>query len=128
MAALDQSLAALDEHETLLLLYYHVEGLKLREIARIVEEPRSPIRRWFQRHSKRRGDPSSRVHESTVMRWLERVYRKVSNRFHAELVDKHGLNAAEIEICKAIATEDPAQGVRFNPRATDSESFIEGGS
>jgi RNA polymerase sigma-70 factor (ECF subfamily) len=126
MAALDESLAALDEHETLLLLYYHVEGLKLREIARIVEEPRSPIRRWFQRQSKRRGDPSSRVHESTVMRWLERVYRKVSNRFHAELADKHGLNADEIEICKAIATEDPAQGVRLDPRATDSFDTKEG--
>jgi RNA polymerase sigma-70 factor len=123
MAALDQSLAALDEHETLLLLYYHVEGLKLREIARIVEEPRSPIRRWFQRQSKRRSDPTSRVHESTVMRWLERVYLKVSNRFHTELADKHGLNAAEIEICKTIVTEDPAQGVRLNPRAGDSESL-----
>src|SRR6267154_3624458 len=88
-AALDQSLATLDDHETLLLLYYHVEGLKLREIARIVEEPRSPIRRWFQRQSKR---PASRVHESTVMRWLEKVYQKVSDRFHAELADKHGLN------------------------------------
>jgi len=123
MAALDQSLAALDAQETLLLLYYHVEGLKLREIARLVEEPRSPIRRWFQRQSKRRGDPSSRIHESTVMRWLERVYRKVSNRFHAELADKHGLNAAEIEICKALATEDPAQRVRLDPRASDSEGF-----
>ena len=127
MAALDQSLAALDEHETLLLLYYHVEGLKLREIARIVEEPASPIRRWFQRQSKRRSDPTSRVHESTVMRWLEKVYLKVSNRFHAELADKHGLNAAEIEICKAIATEDPAQGVRLDPRASDSFDTKEGG-
>ncbi len=128
MAALDQSLAALDEHETLLLLYYHVEGLKLREIARIVEEPRSPIRRWFQRQSKRSSDPPSRVHESTVMRWLERVYRKVSHRFHAELSDKHGLNAAEIELCKAIAAEDPEQNVRLNPRATENESVIEGSS
>jgi len=115
IAALDQSLTALDDHETLLLLYYHVEGLKLREIARIVEQPMSPIRRWFQRQSKRRGTaPSSRVHESTVMRWLEKVYRKVSDRFHAELADKHGLNAAEIEICKAIATEDPAQDVSLD--------------
>lgn len=122
IAALDQSLAALDDHETLLLLYYHVEGLKLREIARIVEEPRSPIRRWFQRQSKRGGDPSSRVHESTVMRWLERVYQKISRRFHAELADKHGLNAAEIEICKAIAVEDPAQGIRLD-RPSDSENF-----
>src|SRR6266403_2978473 len=125
MTALDQSLAALDDHETLLLLYYHVEGLKLREIARIVEQPRSPIRRWFQRQSKRRSDPASRVHESTVMRWLERVYRKVSNRFHAELADKHGLNDAEIEICKVLAAEDPAQSVQLETRARDSDTFME---
>jgi RNA polymerase sigma-70 factor len=124
IAALDQSLAALDDHETLLLLYYHVEGLKLREIARIVEQPRSPIRRWFQRQSKRRGTaPSSRVHESTVMRWLEKVYRKVSERFQSELADKHGLNAAEIEICRSIATEDPAQGVRLDRAAAGNENF-----
>jgi transposase len=122
--ALDQSLAALDAHETLLLLYYHVEGLKLREIARIVEQPRSPIRRWFQRQSKLRlGQAPARVHESTVMRWLEKVYKKVSDRFHAELANKHGLNPAEIEICKAIATEDPAQDVRLNGRVTDSEGL-----
>jgi len=123
IAALDQSLAALDDHETLLLLYYHVEGLKLREIARIVEQPRSPIRRWFQR---RRGStPSSRIHESTVMRWLEKVYRKVSDRFRAELAEKHGLNAAEIEICKAIATEDQMQGVKFDRSPAVSETYQE---
>jgi RNA polymerase sigma-70 factor len=122
IAALDQSLTALDDHETLLLLYYHVEGLKLREIARIVEQPMSPIRRWFQRQSKRRGTaPSSRVHESTIMRWLEKVYQKVSDRFHAELANKHGLNAAEIEICKAIATEDPAQDIRLDRVSTQNE-------
>lgn len=125
IAALDQSLAALDDHETLLLLYYHVEGLKLREIARIVEQPRSPIRRWFQRQSRRRGtSPSSRVHESTVMRWLEKVYQKVSDRFHAELADKHGLNAAEIEICRSIATEDPAPGVRLDRAAAVNEKLV----
>jgi RNA polymerase sigma-70 factor len=121
IAALDQSLAALDDHETLLLLYYHVEGLKLREIARIVEQPRSPIRRWFQR---RRGSaPSSRIHESTVMRWLEKVYRKVSDRFRIELAEKHGLNPAEIEICKAIATEDSMQGVKLDRGPAVSETF-----
>jgi RNA polymerase sigma-70 factor len=124
IGALDQSLAALDNHETLLLLYYHVEGLKLREIARIVEQPRSPIRRWFQRQSKRRGTaPSSRVHESTVMRWLEKVYQKVSDRFHAELAEKHGLNAAEIEICRSIATEDPAQSVNLDRGRVVDETF-----
>jgi len=111
VAALDHALGALDDHETLLLLYYHVEGLKLREIARIVEEPKSPIRRWFQRRSSRR----SRVHESTVMRWLDKVYRKVSDHFHAELAGKHGLKPEEIEICKAIAAEDPAQAIAFRP-------------
>lgn len=121
-AALDKSLAALDDHETLLLLYYHVEGLKLRQIARLVEEPMSPIRRWFQRRSKRRPDASpSRIHESTVMRWLEKVYQKVSDRFHAELADTYGLNAAEIEICKALTTEDPAQGVRLDRGASEDE-------
>src|SRR5262249_44845805 len=109
VSALDQALAGLDDHETLLLLYYHVEGLKLREIARIVEEPRSPIRRWFQQRSSR----GSRVHESTVMRWLERVYRKVAERFQSELAVKHGLKPEEIEICKAIAAEDPAQTIKI---------------
>ena len=111
VAALDQALSTLDDHETLLLLYYHVEGLKLREIARIVEEPKSPIRRWFQRRNTRR----SRVHESTVMRWLDKVYRKVSDRFHAELAGKHGLKPEEIEICKAIAAEDPAHTITISP-------------
>ena len=111
VSALDHALGTLDDHETLLLLYYHVEGLKLREIARIVEEPKSPIRRWFQRRSSRR----TRVHESTVMRWLDKVYRKVSEHFHAELAGRHGLKPEEIEICKAIAAEDPAQTIAFSP-------------
>ncbi len=123
--ALDESLAALDDHETLLLLYYHVDGLKLREIARLVEQPQSPIRRWFQRQSKRRdGNRPARVHESTVMRWLEKVYQKVSESFHEVLANKHGLNPAEIEICKTIAAEDQGQGLRLNARPTGTgESF-----
>jgi RNA polymerase sigma-70 factor (ECF subfamily) len=125
-AALDESLAALDDHETLLLLYYHVDGLKLREIARIVEQPQSPIRRWFQRQSKRlEGGQPPRVHESTVMRWLEKVYQKVSVHFHAELANKHGLNPAEIEICKTIAAEDPAGGLRLNARPTTMDRGTE---
>lgn len=111
VAALDHVLATLDDQETLLLLYYHVEGLKLREIARIIEEPRSPIRVWFQRRTSRQG----RVHESTVMRWLEKVYRKISDSFQLELVKKHGLKPEEIEICKAIAAEDPAHTIAFSP-------------
>ncbi|HEX8844667.1 MAG TPA: sigma-70 family RNA polymerase sigma factor [Pyrinomonadaceae bacterium] len=107
--ALDASLATLDDHEKLLLLYYHVEGLKLREIARLVEEPQSPLRRWFQRQSKRRVTvPDSRVHESTIMRWLEKVYGKVLERFRSELQEKSGLSDAEIELCVEMATEDLA--------------------
>jgi RNA polymerase sigma-70 factor len=114
LSALDQALGSLDHHEKLLLLYYHVDGLKLREIARIVEEPRSPIRRWFQRRAKRgRQTESKRVHESTVMRWLEKAYRKVLDHFQTELGNKHGLSAAEIEICQEIATEDLGHGVNL---------------
>ncbi len=112
-AALDRSLSALDPHETLLLLYYHVEGLKLREIAQIVEAPSSSIRRWFQKRANREGS-SSRIHESTVMRWLEKIYRKVADGFRSELKDRHGLNPSEIEICLEIATEDFGQGVNLN--------------
>lgn len=122
LSALDHALASLDEHEKLLLLYYHVDGLKLREIARIVEEPKSPIRRWFQRRAKRgKQTESKRVHESTVMRWLEKAYRKVLDHFHTELGDKHGLTAAEIEICQDIATEDLGHNV--NLRA-GKESYL----
>ena len=120
-AALDEALAALDDHETLLLLYYHVEGLKLREIANIVEEPRSMIRRCFERRSSRQ----SRVHESTVMRWLDKVYKKILDRFKAELAGKYGLKPEEIEICKAIAAEDPAQTINLS---RSSKSAPEGGS
>lgn len=121
VAALDQALATLDDHEKLLLLYYHVEGLKLREIARIVEEPMSPIRRWFQRRG--RSGSGSRVHESTVMRWLEKAYQKVSERFHTELGSKHGLKPAEIEICLSIATEDLGDGVSLKSITAQEKSF-----
>jgi RNA polymerase sigma-70 factor len=117
IAALNEALTALDDHENLLLLYYHVEGLKLREIARIVEEPQSAIRRWFQR----RPSPQSRVHESTVMRWLERVYRKVADRFHAELAGRYGLKPEEIAICKAIAAEDAAQTITMSTEREPSK-------
>lgn len=102
--ALAESFAALDDHEKLLLMFYHVEGLKLREIARFVEQPASPLRRWFQRQSKRRHDaPDARVHESTVMRWLEKVYAKVQTSFRAELKETHNLSGEEIEICIELA-------------------------
>jgi hypothetical protein len=53
------------------------------------------------------------------MRWLDKVYRKVSERFHAELAGKHGLKPEEIEICKAIAAEDPAQTITLSPVTRD---------
>lgn len=114
VAALDVSFATLDDHEKLLLLYYHVENLKLREIARLVEEPASPLRRWFQRQSKRRvKSPESRVHESTVMRWLERVYGKILERFRKQLIEEDRLTSAEVDLCVEMATEDMAsQDVR----------------
>jgi hypothetical protein len=57
------------------------------------------------------------------MRWLEKVYRKVADRFRVELAEKHGLNAAEIEICKAIATEDSLQGVKLDRGPAVNETF-----
>jgi RNA polymerase sigma-70 factor len=123
IAALDQSLAILDAHETLLLLYYHVEGLKLREIARIVEAPSSSIRPWFQRRSKRQHNTQTRIHESTVMRWLDKVYKKVSNHFQSELKNKHGLNTAQIEVCLEIATEDFGQGIGLNLEEIQNRMF-----
>ncbi|HEY0324331.1 MAG TPA: sigma-70 family RNA polymerase sigma factor [Pyrinomonadaceae bacterium] len=125
VAALDVSLATLDDHEKLLLLYYHVEGLKLREIARLVEEPQSPLRRWFQRQSKRRTvAPDARVHESTIMRWLEKVYGKVLARFREELEGKGGLTADEIDICLGMATEDlAAEDVRRHLMDVGSENL-----
>lgn len=130
VSALDASLATLDDHEKLLLLYYHVEGLKLREIARLVEEPASPLRRWFQRQSKRRSSaPDSRVHESTIMRWLEKVYGKVLNRFRAELEKKGGLSSEEIEMCIEMATEDLApEDVRRHLTDVSNESLSKGES
>jgi RNA polymerase sigma-70 factor len=128
VAALDSSLSNLDDHEKLLLLYYHVEGLKLREIARLVEEPASPLRRWFQRQSKRRTQqPESRVHESTVMRWLEKVYGKVLDRFRSELEEKGGLSSEEIELCIGMATEDLAsEDVRRHLMDVQSDTLSKG--
>ncbi|HEV2765533.1 MAG TPA: hypothetical protein VGV38_21295 [Pyrinomonadaceae bacterium] len=105
LASLDAAFAALDDHEKLLLLYYHVEGLKLREIARLVEEPQSPLRRWFQRQPRQRPGASvqARVHESTVMRWLEKVYARIQKRFGEELRTTHGLSADEVKLCVEMA-------------------------
>ena len=128
VSALDASFAELDDHEKLLLLYYHVENLKLREIARLVEEPASPLRRWFQRQSRRRiTAPESRVHESTVMRWLERVYGKILECFRKQLIEKNRLTSAEVEMCVELATEDMAgDDVRRHLTETSEEKLGKG--
>lgn len=109
LAAIETAFASLDDHEKLLLLYYHVENLKLREIARLVENAASPLRGWFQRKSaNRESNPESRIHESTIMRWLEKSYAKVLKSFRAELQSAHNLREEELEICMALATQDLA--------------------
>lgn len=109
LVSIETAFSMLELHEKLLLLYYHVENMKLREIARMVEPPDSPLRNWFQRKSvAREKDPTSRIHESTIMRWLEKTYGKVLELFTNELVDKHKLNNEEIEICMELATKDLA--------------------
>jgi RNA polymerase sigma-70 factor len=107
--AIEKAFADLDNHEKLLLLYYHVENLKLREIARLVEAPTSPLRDWFQRKSaSRESNPEKRIHESTVMRWLEKTYGKVLKSFRFELLNEKGLKEEEFDICLEIATQDLA--------------------
>ncbi|HQU82747.1 MAG TPA: hypothetical protein PKY59_06470 [Pyrinomonadaceae bacterium] len=109
LSAIEKAFSSLDNHEKLLLLYYHVESLRLREIARLVENEDSPLRGWFQRKSAtREKEPSSRIHESTIMRWLEKSYAKVLQLFRAELESVHNFSAQEIEICMGLATQDLA--------------------
>jgi RNA polymerase sigma-70 factor len=109
VSAIETAFGTLDVHEKLLLLYYHVENLKLREIARLVENQNSPLRGWFQRKSpSREKNPESRIHESTIMRWLEKSYGKVLQLFRTELRSTHNLGDDEIEICMELATQDLA--------------------
>ena len=109
LSAIENAFANLDDHEKLLLLYYHVENLKLREIARLVENSESPLRGWFQRKSvSREKNPATRIHESTVMRWLEKSYAKVLRMFRQELQTAHKLSEQELEICMELATQDLA--------------------
>lgn len=109
LSAIENAFANLDNHEKLLLLYYHVENLKLREIARLVENTASPLRGWFQRKSANREENSAtRIHESTIMRWLEKSYAKVLKTFRAELQAAHKFGEEEVEICMGLATEDLA--------------------
>ena len=109
LSAIENAFAALEDHEKLLLLYYHVENLKLREIAQIAALSSSPLRDWFQRKSASRlENPASRIHESTIMRWLEKTYGKVLKTFRADLTDKFNLKNEELEICLELATQDLA--------------------
>jgi RNA polymerase sigma factor (sigma-70 family) len=111
LSAIGNAFSSLEPHEKLLLLYYHGDGMKLREIARLVENEGSPLRGWFQRKSATRStDPTSRIHESTIMRWLEKCYARVLEIFRGELTTKHGMKPEEVEICMDLALEDLAGG------------------
>ncbi len=120
VSAIQSAFTELDSHEKLLLLYYHVENLKLREIARLVEVPTSPLRAWFQRKSAaREKNPRSKIHESTIMRWLEKTYKKVLKSFQEELNSKHNLKGEEIDICIELATQDLANPNLYQNLATN---------
>lgn len=120
VSAIEKAFSSLEDHEKLLLLYYHVENLKLREIARLVEVPTSPLRSWFQRKSSaRKKNPSARIHESTIMRWLDKTYKKVLKSFCAELGTEHELGEREIDICIELATQDLANPNIYRNLATN---------
>lgn len=111
LSAINSAFSSLDDHEKLLLLYYHVDNLKLREIARLVENEDSPLRGWFQRRSRSREKNSAgRIHESTIMRWLEKSYAKVLQAFRTELLTNHGISGEALETCINLATEDLSGG------------------
>ncbi len=119
VSAIEAAFRSLEDHEKLLLLFYHVENLKLREIARLVENEGSPLRGWFQRKSQSRNDdPARRIHESTIMRWLEKSYARVLHLFKAELADQSSLSRDEIEICVGLATQDLAGNNLFKNLST----------
>ena len=122
LASIEAAFTNLEDHEKLLLLYYHVEQLKLREIARLVENEGSPLRAWFQRRTQSRdSNPSGRIHESTIMRWLEKSYAKVLQLFKTELTSKHELTEEEVAICLDLATEDLASRSLFGNLTTAGE-------
>lgn len=107
ITALDAAFNSLESHEKLLLLYYHVERLTLNEITRLVEPADSPLRNWFQQRTGKRGATSTtRTHESTVMRWLNKCYGKISQRFRLELQSDKGFTPREIESCIELAMEE----------------------
>ena len=119
LSSIESAFASLDDHEKLLLLYYHVEQMKLREIARLVENEGSPLRGWFQRKSQTRDkNPGGRIHESTIMRWLEKSYAKVLQLFREQLQSRHNLSGDEIELCMELATQDLAGNSLFRNLST----------
>ena len=114
VAAIESAFNGLEPHEKLILLYYHVENLKLREISRLVENEDSPLRAWFQRRSATRDkNPAGRIHESTVMRWLEKCYARVLQGFRTQLQSEGGFSDEEIAICTELATQDLAGNSLF---------------
>lgn len=112
VTAIKNAFSSLEDHEKLLLLYYHVDNLKLREIARLVENEASPLRGWFQRKTQTR-ETGGRTHESTVMRWLEKSYARVLELFKAELTGVHSFSSDEIDQCVELATQDLTAGNLF---------------
>lgn len=117
--AIGSAFDSLEPHERLILLYYHVENLKLREISRLVENEDSPLRAWFQRRSTtREKNPAGRIHESTVMRWLEKCYAKVLQGFRTRLTSESGFSDEEIAICTELATQDLAGNSFFRNLST----------
>jgi hypothetical protein len=62
-----------------------------------------------------------------VMRWLEKVYSKVLDRFRTELEEKGGLSAEEIDICIEMATGDLSSvDVRRHLTDVSTESLSKG--
>ncbi len=112
VSSIDAAFGSLEDHEKLLLLFYHVENLKLREIATLVEDSDSPLRGWFQRKTRTRSS-GGRTHESTVMRWLEKCYAKVLASFQHELAETHGLSKEEMDACMELVTQDISGGDLF---------------
>lgn len=110
--AIANAFSSLDAHEKLLLLYYHVENLKLREIAKMCENETSPLRGWFQRKTQTR-ETGGRTHESTVMRWLEKSYGRVLELFKQDLKETHSFSSDEIGQCVELATQDLTAGNLF---------------
>lgn len=107
LSAIESAFATLENHEKLLLLYYHVEHLKMREIAQMASLASSPLRGWFRRKTaNRRQNPESRIHESTIMRWLEKTYGKVLRIFCQDLTIRFNLKDEELKICVELATQD----------------------